>query len=222
MQRRTFIQSLVGTGALSGCANSPLGKTISTLGGITLGGGGDFDANYVAKLPYASIIVSRANSQKVLLILGKAENQSLHWVSSDRSVLVTRNNRLIRTVGLEENLIDTHFINQDYSERVEGLSPKNPGAHSGKRSIDIQPGNRFGILVDSILEPSRQERITILDKAFDTTLWVEKNHAKALNWSFENRFWADTNGIVWKSQQHVAPKQPVVTMEIAKGYQATA
>lgn len=218
MNRRRFLQFATAPFILNGCANSPLGQTMASISEITIGGRTSIDADYVNKLPYASVLVSRTNKQKVLLILGKVEGQQLHWVSTEKSVLITQGGRIVQTVGLEENLVKTGFLTQKnmFENSSDNVSEDAPLV--SHRAIDLQPGNRFGIVVKTRTKPLGKDKITILGKEHLATLIEEQCEAMDLQWTFKNLFWLGEDGVVWKSLQHIAPKQPPITMEIAKPY----
>lgn len=218
MNRRRFLQFATAPFILNGCANSPLGQTMASISEITIGNRASIDPHYVNNLPYASVLVSRANKQKVLLILGKVEGQQLHWVSTEKSVLITQGGRIVQTVGLEENLVKTSFLAHEHISETQADNPTLDMPLTTHRTIDLQPGNRFGIVVQTRTKSLGKDKVTILSKEHLTTLVEEQCEARDLQWTFKNLFWLGEDGVAWKSLQHIAPKQPPITIEVTKPY----
>lgn len=214
---------------LAGCA-------ATALGGIPLGGCGSNPAfsdaaqtarnlilgppenpiprASVAKLPYASIAAKVGDLPRGLLALGRIDGNDQYWVSSNRIALVTRRGRLIKTVGLGQNLRDSRTEGEDplalAPHRLTG-----PARHV--RHLDLSDPEYYDLIVDSVLTPVGPEKITILEIEFDSILLTERNSARTLNWRFENRFWVDPgDGFVWRSIQHFGRHYPSLLIEVAK------
>ena len=213
MQRRNFLGLIAASAALGGCTNSVAGRTLATALETSFADASSFDPDYPDKLPYASMAVSIKNSRKALLVLAKVDQGELHWMSADRGVFVTRNGRLVRTVGMPENLVGTEFLGADFFEE-----PGVPSASSSpkKRLIDIAPGNRFGMVVEATLSRGPKEVIRISKRQYETVRLVEKCLVPQLSWEFQNVYWMDGQGMVWKSVQHTVPGASAIEMEVTK------
>lgn len=216
MKRRRFLGILASSTALAACSNSVAMRTASSAFENSFGNKSAFDPGYPEQLPYASIAVSIKNMNKALLILGKIEGDDLHWVSADRSVLVTRHGRLVKTVGLNENLIKTDFPAADFFENWSADKKSSTAA----RIVDLTPGNRYGVKIESSLKAMNRETIGIGNKTYQTTRFDEHCVAPLLSWEFTNSYWADDHGTVWRSRQHTTPASPVITIEVTKPHQA--
>lgn len=149
-----------------------------------------------------------------LMILGRIEGQELHWISSDRIVLVTRYGRVIRTAGLPANLKETRLIDLD---PLEGLREGRFETDPFRRLVDLAPPDHYQIMVTSNLELLGKESIVIAELLFDTEVFRERCSARDFDWTFENRYWVDPdNGVIWKSIQHIHPDIPPVELELLK------
>ncbi len=218
MNRRVFLTALTGALAANACSNNVTVRTLSNVIGTSLSERSAFDPSYPDKLPYASIAVSRKGLERSLLVLGKAEGDELHWISADRGVLVTRHGRLIKTVGFTENLLKTDFSGDDYfaSLSISDWEKKT----SYRRIIDLSPGNRYGITIESTLELAGSETIQIGSHSYETTRLREHNVAQSLGWQYTNTYWLDAQGKIWRSEQTFAPGMPPLTIEVTKPYRA--
>lgn len=213
MQRRDFLGLITASAVLGGCTNSVAGRTLATAFETSFGDASSFDPDYPDKLPYASMAVSIKNSRKALLVLAKVDQGELHWISADRGVFVTRNGRLVRTVGMPENLVGTEFLGADFFEE-SGV----PGATAfpRKRLIDIAPGNRFGMVVEASLSLGPKDMVRINKRQYETVRLVETCVVPQLSWEFQNVYWVDGRGMVWKSVQHTVPGAPAIEIEVTK------
>ena len=188
--------------------------------GSTFGGkAAAFDADYAENLPYASIAVTLKNVPKALLVLAKAEGDDLHWMSSDRSLLVTRKGRLIRTAGLTQNILQTSIVNEDLI--AGGVLPTKLQSAKQRKIVDLSPGNRYGMVVESHYSVEKRQVLRILRYEHDTTHITEHCHVPMLSWHFENQFWIDDQGTVWRSIQHITPEMPSVEIELIKAFRPT-
>lgn len=215
--RRRNILAAFGIACLSaGCGRNPSMRTLEMAVGSSFGNRSSFDPDYPEKLPYASMAVQLPNIQRALVVLAKVENDEMHWYSADRGVLVTRYGRLIRTVGFPDNLAGTSFAQPDF------LAPDGVPAEevTYRRQLDIVPGNRFGVPVQSVLRLGADTEMQLGKRVMRLRLIEEHCRADALHWSFINRFWVDADRFVWRSEQHVAPGMSAFSMEITKPYRA--
>lgn len=214
MQRRHFLSFVASSTALAACSNSTAFKTINSAYDMSFGNKPSFDPGYPDQLPYASIAVSMKGMPKALLVLGKAEGEEMHWLSGDKGVLVTRFGRLIRTVGLPENITKTDFASPDFFENF----PEARHDVSLSRVIDLSPGHRYGIKVDASLKNLGKETITIGTKMRETTHFAEFCYAPLLSWRHTNNYWVGENGQVWRSIQQVSPSGQPITIELTKPF----
>lgn len=217
MKRRHFLGMMTSTTVLAACSTNNVSvKTLKEVYDARFGKASSFDPALPETLPYASIAVTFRNWKKLLLILGKTEGDELHWISEDRGVLVTRFGRIVKTVGLPEELLKTVFHTPDF---FENMRPNGPGIDSARRSIDLSPGHRYAVTVNSTLRPlDETATIQIGRHTRQVRCFEEYGEAPALSWRFSNRYWADTAGFVWKSEQQTSPNTPIITIEVTKAY----
>ncbi|MBM3490422.1 MAG: YjbF family lipoprotein [Alphaproteobacteria bacterium] len=215
MRRRALL--LAGAmSSLAGCAQNVMLSNAGKAAKNLVFGYPDLDVRReaIAKLPYASMAARVGRGPEVMLLLGRVDGRVQHWISTDRSVLVTRGGRVVKTTGFPENLKDS---------LVAGVDPLADGAHrlvapvSYLRSLDLDRERHFGLLLDCTLEVVEPQTIDIVELQFETLLLRERNVARHVNWSFENLYWLDIgDGFVWQSHQHIARSFPPVTTKVLK------
>jgi hypothetical protein len=209
---------LTGAAALSlgGCGNYQIfGEAAQSLRNLTLGPPETpIPRATVAKLPYATITAKVGDLPRGLMALGKIAGEDLHWISSNRVSIVTRRGRLVKTVGLPQDLRDTHSLGDD---PIAQAPHRLTEPARSVRLLDLTKPEYYEMAIDSILTPVGPRKITILEIEFDTIKLVEQNSARALRWRFENQFWVDPeDGFVWRSEQHVSRELPPLAIEVAK------
>ena len=218
VSRRNFVVSglcLTLGSALGACSDgtlSNLARNFKFIPGVKTGPDIKLSRAQVNNIPYATMYAKIGNAPVNLIVLGQQTGKDLHWISADHSVVVTRGGRLLKTVGLSENLVNTRLLDPD-----PVVSGARATSRSMRRLIDLSPGNHFNIKVQSNFEIEKEERISISELTFDTVVLKENCVAAELGWSFENRFWKDRKtGFVWKSIQHFSHKSPPLHLEVLK------
>lgn len=189
-------------------------KTLAVTVSGRFGSSPGFDPDYPDRIPYASMAVRLPSIDRALVILGRAENDTLHWYSADRGALATRYGRLVSTVGFQEDLRATYFGVPDFLEPGQ----KYDTGRIYRRQLDLSPGNRFGIPVVSTLKVGEVSDVTVGKRRLRLRLLEERAQADLLAWKIINRFWVDGAGFVWRSEQQTAPGMAPFVMEVMKPY----
>jgi len=199
----------------SGCTLPPVIGNAIDAAQLLVSGAPDtpISPEYVANLPYASMAAKIGRGPRTLLVLGRFDGPDLHWISEDKTAVVTRNGRVTRTTQIGRDLIDTQGIEDD---PVATGNMAFEGTHV--RTVDLaDPTAAFGIPITSTFRVVAQETIKILDREFDTLKVEELNIASTVRWEFENMYWFDfQTGFMWKSVQHFARDTPPIETEILK------
>lgn len=165
-------------------------------------------------IPYATMAAKLGSGSRSLVVLGRVDGADLHWISADRTVLVTRRGRLIRTAGLPFNLRHTELLAAD---PLSVGRPEASKVETFKRLVDLTPPDRYGVVITSTLEHLGPREIEIAELRFRTEAYRESCEARDFDWSFENLYWVGRgDGLVWKSVQHIHPSLPPVDLEILK------
>jgi hypothetical protein len=224
ISRRAVLGGLVGVG-VAGCGTSP---TLDLIGqsftGVSASPAGRYPltAERIHALPYASLGVQEGKTSPVVMILASYDGENLNWASADRVVLVTHQGRLIKTVGLDRDLGGTQWTGSDpvldYAKGAGSVTNARVN-----RFVDLRHNDDFGVAIESSVRPVGNERITVLDQAYDTLVISEEIAAPKWRWSAKNRFWIDrASGQIVRSQQSFCPEIAPLTLEILKPAAAVA
>ena len=206
---------------LSGCENFPILSRVHQAVDFALSGQPDVPLTRarIDSLPYASIRAKMGRSGKLLMILGRYDKDELHWVSSDHAIIATRHGRIVKTVGLKFDLIETRFPDADpiatSTQNLNQMASDEMAPYT--RLVDLANEQRYGVPAVSTLRLVGPERIEVLERSHDTLMFKETVSVDQLDWSYENRFWLDAKtGFVWRSIQYFSPALPPVEIEVLK------
>ena len=124
--------------------------------------------------------------------------------------MVVNNGRIIKTAGLNNNLID--FISP-----IKGFRNVNESVGQTYKyyySYDTPFLRDLEVKVE--LKVIGKQEIKIFDETFNLILIEEELDNDYLGWSYTNRYWIDDEYNVIKSIQQFSPKLPEFTMVITK------
>jgi hypothetical protein len=155
------------------------------------------------------ISVNRGERPSVIMALAYIENGHHKWVSNDKAMFVIDKGRLIRTIGLNENLL--------YSSSSD-IDPLKSLPHSSlhalqqtwTRTID-QTGDEYGYPIESTFNNAIQDTVKTLNRDIEATLYVENLSYKAptnyirIKKSWKNYYWYAKSGEMIKSIQTTSP-----------------
>lgn len=164
-----------------------------------------------AAIPYASLGYSLDGGNQGILVLATDTNGELLWTSPSHVVIVTRDGRIVRTLGLPRDLSGL---------TTPGGPPPPPSAAARQpfvstRQEDFPELGFYGVILSCRAHLVGRQRITVLGQAINTNRVDETCQSRNPEWRFTDNFWADTdNGMVWRSRQHIHPKGGTVEIEI--------
>jgi hypothetical protein len=147
-----------------------------------------------------------------MLILATDTGGEQLWTSPAHVVIVTRDGRIVRTLGLGHDLSGLTARDQSVP-----LAPARAIAtpFASTRLEDFPELGMYGVLVSCRANMVGRQSIKILGQAIPTIRVDEACQSRNPDWSFTDSYWVDgDNGLVWRSRQHVHPKGGVVETEI--------
>ncbi len=194
---------------MSGCSVNPdavrMGQFL--IRSVTGAGGEKLSREQIAAVPYATMGLGIGASDQVLLVLGASSDQGLEWYAGERILVVTRDGRVLRTVGLR----------YDLGQLRVGSDTADNGRVERQFSVDFADRGAFGIPMRCRVTYAGNEDIEILGGLIPTRRRIESCHVEVLDWDFENVFWEDPGtGYVWRSRQHIHPQSPPIMLEVLR------
>ena len=172
------------------------------------GNNNEIDANLIANIPYASMLVKIGKGPTALMILEGINGDEYTWVSADGVFLVLKEGKIVKTEGLPNNLFsrfDPPFKwDQDIYEQTftSYLSFRDPRLDNLKVNSTYNENGNFDVeLVFS------NKKLQLIE---------EQIESEAIAWSQTNQYWIDKNNFVWKSTQYISPRLPPIYYRVAK------
>ena len=165
----------------------------------------------IDNIPYASSLISFGNNSKSLIILESAKENKNTWVSSDKIKIIESNGRVLRSIGLPNDLYSIQRPELHFNKIIE----------EGKLSYVVYYSFRNPVLNSLKVEVQSikvgKEIVEILGLKKELILIEENLYSPLINWSAQNKFWYDpATDFVWKSRQHISPKLPFIDIEVTK------
>lgn len=171
----------------------------------------------VEKIPYASSYFRINHGQQIFMVLAFVEenainkNIRLKWLSSDNSMIVTENGRVVKTLNLPDvNLAE-----------IRSTNPQNHFDESHYLWTAIyswQPGYQFNFQAKIETKILKEETLVSLIWKENVVQWQEKIVFEGLKKSMHSTYWTDKNGQVLKSAQWVVPDKLFIEQEVLKPY----
>ena len=165
-----------------------------------------------ASIPYATIGYSVDGGNQSILILATDSGGEQLWTSPAHVVLVTRDGRIVRTVGLGHDLSGLTA-----RDGMTPMAPRNAitAPFSSTRLEDFPELGLYGVIVSCRAQAAGRQSINILGQAVATVRVNEACRSRKPDWSFVDSYWVDSDsGLVWRSRQHVHPKGGIIETEI--------
>ncbi|RUO30128.1 YjbF family lipoprotein [Aliidiomarina sedimenti] len=170
-------------------------------------------ADEINDFPYTALYAKWDDSAQILIVLGYIDSGEYNWVSADRETMVTVNGRVVRTAGVDYELMAVSNLSQDPLQCVV-TAPANC-ALSWQRQIDIgtedsrytrSVRSEFRILGDEVLQlPSGEYQVTRVEE-----------HGTIGSQKFHNTFWIEADGHVVKSRQLIVPERKLLELTQVK------
>tara|TARA_B100000035_G_C21031360_1_gene568684 strand:- start:216 stop:896 length:681 start_codon:yes stop_codon:yes gene_type:complete len=177
----------------------------------------DLSAEQIDKVPYASMQVRLGRAPNVLVVLEEDRKGLLKWTSSNQIKIYTKNGKIIRLTGTENELdlldigtnhplLQPDLLNSDLDMSITTFYTfRNP--------------NLYNLPVKTNFKYVQDEVLTILDQKIETLLFKETSEKNDIFWEFTNFYWVNKRDkTVLKSVQSFTPKNPQLFFTITRKY----
>lgn len=167
----------------------------------------------ISKLPYAMITARVGKGPPAVLVLADNSDGARQWMATNAVSIVTRNGRLIRTVGFPHDMRDLRFIGID---PLAGSPQRLVGTANYKITLSLDQSNNRSLLLDCSLSMIGPEKIEIVELIFETVR-LEETCISDKQKNISNTYWVDAfDGYVWQSRQRWDRDQPAISLSVLK------
>lgn len=158
------------------------------------------------------IAVKREERPIAIMALAYLENGQHKWVSTDNVMLIMETGRIIRTLGLGDNLMYLSNLDIDPLKSLpySALSKNEPQQVSWSFIVDLT-NDEYGYPIESIFSQPYQDTMQALNLNIEAVLYVETLRYNApaeyiqLSKSWKNYYWYAKSGELIKTRQKVSP-----------------
>ena len=180
----------------------------------------------IAALPYSAMYVKRPDRAQVLVVMGFADGegaqQRLSWLSQGRQTIVTGHGRVIRTQGLDSDLLAISALADDplrcYS-RMTNFQVQANCANAWQLAYDIEDNDQqrsVSARAELTYDAQRAHHLAYGTNQVETRLLTEQVYDERGDPLGTNLYWLEADGHVLKSEQMVIPGAEVTTFTQVK------
>jgi hypothetical protein len=177
-------------------------------------GGGRVTMDQAAAVPYASVAYRADGGSERMLVLASDTNGDLLWTAASRVVLLTRDGRLLRSIGLP------HDRGGLSPQAGSTLAPPVAALKAPYRSVrlaDFPDLSLYGVTLNCVTTARGRANVMVLGTALVTTRVDETCQSQRPRWSFTDSYWLDADsGFVWMSMQNVHPSGTRLQIKILR------
>lgn len=210
--RKIFILTL--SIALAGCSlnNLLFNRAIESLRNQS-----EIPIDYYRDLSFSSLLIELNNNQYVV-ILGDANKNRSRWFSSDNTILVTKNYKIIAVDGFENDfmminppLIKQKYLNLFYSKDSESESHNGYISFTNPKTSYLEIEFTYSLEREStsrkLLSSGKEGNVFLLTEQFEIPLIGRKG---------KNYYWFDVNGVMQESKQEIISIQEKIRLSPIK------
>lgn len=195
----------------------------------------------IDQFPYTAVYMRRGDNPRALVVLGYIDGpqglRDLSWITADKETVVTRGGRVIRTSGLEPELVAlTHQEVDPLSclqnrMQQQGFAAAFSASSGGAEAFQCAAEGVYTLELTSQGTPSAvtvESEFTVgnsfsLELPFGTvevvkvteTLTIGESRGQA-SYTAQNYYWLEQDGHVVKSEQHFAPGEAPIEITQVK------
>ena len=172
----------------------------------------EIDSARIETIPYASMLIRIGKGPQGLLILESLNNEKETWVSADLVYIVIKRGKIIRTLGLVNNLTEVQSSFNSLKDFVK--KGKESDEYYSYYSYDEPKLVDMRVLIK--LKNLGLQKVQLLSGEQNLFCIEEMVKNQYLGWEVINKYWIDEQGYVLKSIQNISPKLPEISFEVTK------
>ncbi|NUU68484.1 YjbF family lipoprotein [Enterobacteriaceae bacterium BIT-l23] len=165
----------------------------------------------IQNMPYASQYVRLNDGPQIFVVLAFSENGQHKWVTQDHATLVTQHDRLVKTVGLGDNLVEVTNLQQDPLAKVNQIVD---GASWTRQASWTEHQQVRNATLRSTFHWDGKDSLEVGSDVTPVRILDEKVTTDAGSW--HNRYWVDEEGYIRKTKQYLGPGYYPITTILLK------
>ncbi|MEA1063202.1 YjbF family lipoprotein [Apirhabdus apintestini] len=210
MQRLAIVMLCL---CLQACASDTPGPGKSLWNSLFGTSGVRLTDNEIENMPYASQYVTLNGGPQIFVVLAYAENGRQKWVTQDEAMLITQRGRLVKTLGLGDNLISVTDTEDDPLRQPAQITN---GARWARQAMWTEHQQIRAATLRSSFHWEGKDTLSVGPAS--TAVRVLKENVISERGRWENRYWVDNEGQIRKSTQLLGPNYyPITTLMLKAG-----
>ncbi|RKQ40304.1 YjbF family lipoprotein [Enterobacter sp. R1(2018)] len=165
----------------------------------------------IQNMPYASQYMSINNGPQLFVVLAYDENGQQKWVTQDRVTIATQNGRVVKTVGLGDNLQQVTNLADDplakANQIIDGAGWTRQMAWTEHQQVRMATAR-------STFSWDGNDTLKVGSSVTPVRVLNEEITAAGKSWS--NRYWVDNEGHIRQSKQYIGPDYWPITTVLLK------
>lgn len=168
----------------------------------------------IDNMPYASMYLRVNGGQQIFVVLGFNENGQQKWITRDKAMLVTQQGRLVKTLGMTDNLNNVSNLDNDPLRDALHLTDGASWTRTLRWTEGGQPHSDTAI---SRFTRVQDEVLQLAGQSVACRVWQEEVSTTEGGESWRNTFWVDiSSGQVRQSRQMLGTDSIPVEFTILK------
>ncbi len=143
----------------------------------------------IADMPYSSLYMRINNGQRIFVVLGYEEQGDQKWVTRDQAMMITRHGRLVKTLGLADNLININNLDSDPLLKGGMMTS---GMRWTRTVGWTEQGNYRADTATSLFSRQADEVLKIAGNSVSCQVWREQVIMAGTGKRWDNTFWIDS------------------------------
>ncbi len=170
------------------------------------------DEDYMSTAKYAFIRVRFGSSRSAILTLVQEQNEVLEWISADDVRIFTFDGKIIKTLGLPNDIEILNYKNHSIKNRPESKSSFIINFYEPILMEQIITSDYIKKGLKKIKSPVEgREKISV-------RIYEEKIYIESINWNRKNKYYVNKDNKIEKTTQYIHPFSAPVTIEFIKKY----
>jgi len=172
----------------------------------------------IKKMPYAMKISRIGNSKEALIVLVEARDDKLLWTSASKELITTYNGKIIKTVGLLNDVEiryppDLLKVAQNiFVNKKDNFKYKSLVSFSNPEALSMEAYFTYSFLKNETFVSRLNNR------EVETSIIKEELYIPLINFKVKNMYWVDDEFHVVKSEQRLVPNMKRIQLTSLKKY----
>lgn len=158
------------------------------------------------------------NSKEVLLVLVEARDEKLVWTSASKELITTYNGKIIKTVGLINDIEIRYYPDLlEVAKKIsinkkDNFKYKSLVSFSNPKALSMDAYYTYSFVKDDVVISRLNNR------SIETFIIKEDLYIPLINFKSKNMYWVDNEFNVIKSEQKLVPNMKRIELTNLKKY----